>query len=374
MKVAELFIKLGIKSDRDDARRVEGVQEGLGKIKERGLAAKAAIVGVMYGFHRLTSNAQQAGTELKHFSNITGVNVKKLQQWEHAGRKANITTEEIRGAFQSVQQSMAAIDWGQGTPRSLTLLASTVKDFDETKMRDTFYILEKMQEAAGKLSAVDAQVIMGDLGISPNMLGAMRKGAFTADKMRGALTYSEKDIRNLSKMQSEWSDIFHTMEVSTGKVFAQDLHKIMPQLIELVKESAKLMTETTKLLNKLGAIDGIAKALGYTANVVSDMTKSLTGDDKIKKQYDKFKRFLEKNPNDGGAIYLRNLAEKTGDAGLAKTLARKAGAEKMLKGEQVNNNIKMINHITESVSAEDTAKAISKEINKTFRQKAGTVQ
>lgn len=69
------------------------------EIKGTSLGTKAAIAGAAFAVERMTRFSTQMGASYKEFARYTGLSTKMLQQWQYAGRKANVSNEEVENSF-----------------------------------------------------------------------------------------------------------------------------------------------------------------------------------------------------------------------------------------------------------------------------------
>ena len=82
MKVADLFVNIGVKGSGETAKGLTEVKAGLDEVYSSGLAAKALMASVLYGIGALTKHAGDEGMNLKKFANYTGLSTDALQRWQ----------------------------------------------------------------------------------------------------------------------------------------------------------------------------------------------------------------------------------------------------------------------------------------------------
>ena len=139
MKIGELFIDLGVKGKDVTGKAIRSIHDGLQGVADTSLSTKAAIVGVVFGIERMMSFSSKMGAGLKEFSLLTGLSTRELQKWQYAGRKVNVSNEEVESSFKSIQQAMGDMLIGKGAPEGMALLADAV-GFDENKAKDTLFL------------------------------------------------------------------------------------------------------------------------------------------------------------------------------------------------------------------------------------------
>lgn len=280
MKIAEFFIGLGVKGDDKTNNAIGGIRSGIGEIRTTSLAAKAAIVGVVYGLERMMSHSAQQGANLVRFANLTGLSTKRLQQWQFAAKMASVSNEEVTGSFKSVQGAMANMLLGKGSPEGMHLM-SAYTDFDVSKARDTFYVMEKISEFAKKAPKDVGNTLLQSFGIGEGMITAMRRNAFTAEKLMKAPIYTQKEIKKLEKVNAEWSKLGHLMKLSMGKITSKHGTSIMGDLNETTKELVTLIEALVTLSGKLEVFKVLNKAIsgwGEIFKAGSDMVSFFTSE------------------------------------------------------------------------------------------------
>lgn len=283
MNIGELFVNLGIKGSEKTVGALTGVKKGMGEVKGMSLEAKAAIVGAIYALQRFMSESARTGQGLSTFESLTGLSAKTLQQWQYAARQAGVSADEMKGTIQSVQQSMTNMLSGKGAPEGLGWLDRTV-GFDPKRARDTFYVLEKLQEFAKKAPPDLARQVIGSFGVSGGVQAAMRKGVFNEKMFKRAPLYGDGEIKQLSKVDAAWANMFQRVEMAFGRLTAKhgmtlvgDVEKLLKIFLKLV-DAATLLAEKIKLLEGLGTIvDGLAKLMGAATDTIGAVKEGGAG-------------------------------------------------------------------------------------------------
>lgn len=183
------------------------------------IEAKAGIAAVIYGMERLMQNSAQAGTGLTNFAATTGLSMKSLQQWQYAARQAGVSGEELTGSVKAVQQSMTNMLLGKGAPEGMGILARAV-GFDPKKAKDTFYVMDKLQEASKRLSPEMFQAVSKSFGVGEGVSAAMRRNMFRPDVFAKAPIYSDQETGKLDKVNVAWSNLGQKIEMAMGHLTA----------------------------------------------------------------------------------------------------------------------------------------------------------
>lgn len=264
MKIGELFLSLGIKGNSKANRDLGMTVEKLGDIKSMSLGAKAGILAMLYGLQKITSESAKTGAGLSRFGEFTGLSTKKLQQWQHAAKLVSLENAEVEGSIKAVQATMTKMILGKGAPEGLNLLASIV-DFDIKKVRDTFYVMEKLQEMAQKAPKDVGNVILQSFGITEGMIAAMRKNAFVAKQFADAPLYSDVQIKKLTSVSTEWARLSNRMRVAMGLLTADYGIPIIRDIADTSKEVVKLVASLVQLADKLKVFEVLGTIIkGWT--------------------------------------------------------------------------------------------------------------
>ncbi len=283
MKIADLFIGLGIKGDDKTNKALKGTKSGLADVKSMSIEAKAAIIGAIYALERLMSSSAQQGAGLMNFNALTGLSTQALQEWQYAARQAGVSSEELTGSVKGVQNAMTNMLLGKGAPEGMAMLANKV-GFDEKKARDTFYVMKKLQEFAKSAPPDISSNLMKSFGLNEGVISAMQRNMFRDDIFKNAPKYSQAQIVQLDKVNSAWANLGQKIEMAMGKFTAKhgmqlisDLEKITPQVLKLV-EALVTLADKTKVFQLIGkAFEGWGLILEGINKQLTDINKDSSG-------------------------------------------------------------------------------------------------
>lgn len=282
MKIAELFVDLGVKGGDQTQNTLKGVKGGMNQVKSSSIAAKAAIIAAIYGLQRLTTASMNAGVAQTQFSNLTGLSTKKLQQWQHANKMAGGSAEEVTGVVTSMQQAFAQLQLGEGPAKYLGLFAEGLErvgeSLDPEQMRDSFYTLEKFRafvKGGGSGNVGIDNEIGASLGISQGIIAGSRGGLFDDSILNRARIVSDRQAKEAMRIKAMWTDLGDTIEKEIGKLNTQFGGKLVKDLTDLVKQFAFLTAEIIKMSNEMGVFDRLSTAIQNLANLL-DLVRGIT--------------------------------------------------------------------------------------------------
>lgn len=275
MTVGELFLNLGIKGTKKTVDELDGVKKGLKDVGAMSLEAKAAIVGAVYALERMFAKSGAAGTNLTNFSALTDLSAKKLQQWQYAARQAGVSNEEFEGSLKGVQGAMTNMLLGKGAPEGLQILANKV-GFDAKRARDTFYVMQKLQEFAKTAPADVGNAVIKSFGVGEGTIAAMRRGAFNEKAFKKAPTYSDDEIKQLDEANIAWSNLSTKVEMAFGHFNAMHGGQLVKDISMITDQVVKLVEAFTVLADKIKLFQIIGKAFEGWNMIFEGVTKGVT--------------------------------------------------------------------------------------------------
>ncbi len=385
MTIAELFVNLGIKGDGTANKALKGVKGALGEVKSMSLEAKAAIVGVVYGLEKLMSASAQQGTNLTNFNALTGLSTQSLQEWQYAARQAGVSSEELTGSVKGIQQAMTNMLLGKGAPEGMAMLANKV-GFDQKRARDTFYVMQKMQEFAKSAPADVTSQMLKTFGASEGVIAAMQRNSFRPEVMAKAPKYSTGEVNQLQKVDVAWSNLGNKIQMAMGHFTSKHGMQLVGDLSKVVNEVVKLADAFMKLAETVKLFQGIGKVFegwtslfkGITAGV-STLTDAFSDDpkkqEKAKKQLESWGQGAS-DFSKGVGITLKEALVGPEYEKLDKTSKISPAMSPMApsSSEQNINNIINMNFQHDGKDHKKTGDSVQKAIEKSYRQKSAQGQ
>jgi hypothetical protein len=275
MTIAELFVNLGVKGTETAKGALTGVQKGLSDIGSSGLAAKAALLAVVYGAERMTMAAAGRGRDLTMFVNATKLSVMELQKWQYAAELAGGSADEMRGAISGVQSVMTDMITGKGVPSGMGILAKAV-GFDVSKARDTFYVMDKLKEFAKSVPADIGNSVLKSFGLSEGVIASFRSAKFRPDTIKDIL--GEREIKNLDNLNTSWTRFWHTIKLFSERKVSIFGPSVIHELSNALAEVLHLEKGLTSLAKKFPSV-GIAGKAAFVliAASVAPLTSAVAG-------------------------------------------------------------------------------------------------
>lgn len=278
MKIAELFVNLGIKGDGSASKILKQVRKDLDEVKSTGFATKAAMLAVFYGLEQMTTSAGARGQSLLQFSAATGKSTVDLQKMQYALMSLGVTNEEVEGSFRGITDAIAKMRLGGGAPMGLGMLmgATGLTDADLDRPMKVIQAIQKYAQSGGDPAIIKQ---LTSWAVGDNMFAGLRrfKGDFSSVGMSHII--SEKEQEQLARVDAAWSHIWNTLKMigvhltSQHGLFAVDeLGKSIQFLERLVNTMEKVLGKGTKMVALFGLI-GVAlyAALGPIGPIVAGL-------------------------------------------------------------------------------------------------------
>lgn len=211
------MVKIGVKGGDTVAKSLGGIQGALKSLKDTSLEAKAALVGTIYALEQLMTGAAKRGSDLVKFNNLTDISVETLQRYQNAGRQMGVANEDMASSFVSVQKAMGDMLTGKGAPAGFSIFAGATK-LDMSRVRDTEYVLKKLNEFAKQAPPELSNSVLGGFGLSQDMQAAMRKStlASLAANVKPSEIYKPGEVETLNKINLAWMNLKNTFDMFMG--------------------------------------------------------------------------------------------------------------------------------------------------------------
>lgn len=293
MKIADLFINVGLTGAQTTNRELGKVKGTLGEISTAGLAAKAGILGAVYGLEQMMAASARTGNDLVTFANNTGISMRVLQQYQYAAVQAGATTAELQQSFEGLQSMLTKMSIGDGMPKFLGLLTTYVGKLDESKLmgpkQDIPYVFQKIQEFVRKAPPNLTKELLGFL--PAHILSGMHDNVFRPEMLNKAPTYSETEARKLQGVGIQWANIGRQIEMAFGHLNAKhggdlsaNIGKIAAEILTLVG-SLLTLSENLKLFS---VIEKAFQGWEFIIQGLLSLVNTINGkDEKGKKTFNK---------------------------------------------------------------------------------------
>ena len=289
MQIGELFVKIGIKGGKESVAT-------MAQLKATTLATKAAIIGAVVAFAKMSQEARKLAMQLDVFEKTTGLSGDSLQKLSYRAAAAGVSLDGLDGTLQSIQQRVTDISLGQGDIYPFQMWQIGLN-------RDPIKVLDQI---AAKLKVLQkenpamAAKMASDFGLS-NATVYMLLNEQT-EELNKQFLLKEKDKEALVELNREWYKLLWYVKqiaIRLQGTFAHVALPIVKACVSVVKLFGEMLISITdivqesKWLQKTLAIIGlmivaaaayffpITAALIAIVLIVTDIYGYMTGKDSI---------------------------------------------------------------------------------------------
>lgn len=257
MKVADLFIGIGVKDNTKTKEVLTGVHNQLKDIFSSSLALKAGLLGGLVGLEEFTRRSVDTAMDLDSFSRATGLSSMELQKWGSIARVNNVSFEEMENAIKAVQNAQAAMRLGKGVPE----WAAWFK-LDPTK--NPFQVFEQLHQKIQTVSKDEKELgtarLLASGVLGDKMFAMLSSGTRDVGWFKG-LEMSTRETDKLVGLGREWIKLWETFRLDGAKV----LSEFAIPLSEVLKE----IRSTVHALAQFTIKGGFSETLDWFKRVLS---------------------------------------------------------------------------------------------------------
>ena len=249
MKVAELFVQLGLSGQGDVSKGLGTVSSSLKELFSMSIRTKLTLAGIVGCLTGAAISAGKTGMELSKFNRTFGLSTDILQRWQQGGEQFGVTADEIAESIGSVQDALAKTkvtgEYNEAFGRLM---------IDPEKMKNAFDVMNTLRQRI-QSGQIDAARVLSSSLISQNMFQMLR-GIGDVEKMKPQRAIlSEKEIQAGAKM-----DVAFTR-------FGKDLNRQMesfviekqPLIMEVLKDVKMVIKELLEFLRNTVKNSGVLK-------------------------------------------------------------------------------------------------------------------
>tara|TARA_R110002020_G_scaffold13283_10_gene48144 strand:- start:51 stop:1406 length:1356 start_codon:yes stop_codon:yes gene_type:complete len=256
MKIADIFVSLGVKADNKAVKTFEG---NITNLTKRLAIMTAAFGGAVAALDKFTSGTVDSSVGLQNIANQTGLAISKLRQLGQAVQLSDLsmTAEQAAQEVGNLEQRLAAIRLtGQG--------AESFIRFGIQPTGDAFAVLEQVREAIQGMDNAKASTLISSLGINPQFINLLRLSRKEFDELGKNVFLSDKQNQNIIKLGTSIT----RLKLRIGALKDQAVAKLAPSLNKLVEDGFKWFEENGD--NIIDIMAGIGKGFAMFASAVSN--------------------------------------------------------------------------------------------------------
>lgn len=289
MQIGELFVKIGIKGGKESVATMT-------QLKATTLATKAAVIGAVVAFAKMSQEARKLAMQLDVFEKTTGLSGDSLQKLSYRAAAAGVSLDGLDGTLQSIQQRVTDISLGQGDIYPFQMWGIGLN-------RDPIKVLDQIAaklKVLQKESPAMAAKMASDFGLSNSMVYVLLNEQ--TEELNKQFLLKEKDKEALVQLNREWYKLLWYVKqiaIRSQGFLAHIALPIVKACVSIVKSFGEMaiwigeIFEKTRWLHKVLFFIGIlvAAAAAYffpitaaligIALIVEDIYGYFTGKDSI---------------------------------------------------------------------------------------------
>lgn len=236
MKIADLFLSLGISGQGEVSKGLSSISGSLKELFSMSIQTKLTLAGIAAGLTGAAFSAGKTGMSLKQFAAGFGLSVKEMQLWEMAGRQFGVSADEVRGSVKGIQNALVEAKAGRGFNETFSLLG-----IDPRNSKDAFDVLEKLRQRI-KAGQVDAMRLFSSGLIDENMFQFLRQTKDPLKMSPIAPILSKGQIDDLARISVDFSNFSENLKRTMEK-FISDNKPLISNLINSIERLLKIMLE-----------------------------------------------------------------------------------------------------------------------------------
>jgi len=269
MNIAELFARIGLKTDEHKAK---SFHRAMTTVKVGMFAATAAAAATSLAIRKITSDAMAGAVAFKQFEVETGASAQQLQKWQSVAEQTNQSAESVSSAIKAIVSNQEKIRLGQGDISGYQLLGIDPR-------QDPFKILEDLREKSKGLSDGMKKNILSQIGVGTGLLQTLNLTRDEFDSMADrAWIISPQAIETLNKTKSSVdlaSRAIKYMKTQIAVGLSPEIRKTTKDIQEFLKANEKGIIKGFKLGYKY--VSMFVGAITNAASMINSLVRSTVG-------------------------------------------------------------------------------------------------
>jgi hypothetical protein len=267
--IADLFIKLGVKTD---ATQLNKINATVTNIRNKTLLMAGAFTGATIAIEKFVDSGLRGVVALKNINLQTGLSIEKLQRLQQIGQLANLslTPEQITNSVAALQKSLKSLEIGQGNIAPFQLLRI------DPRGQDAFSVIEQLRE---NIKGIDPSIVtnqISNLGLNAEFINILKLSNEEFEKLGNNIFLSKKqrdDIDRVGTSIKALSLRFKALKDQAIARLAPDLDKLVNKFFKWLKDNGEKVIQVMN--NFFRVLAKISTALTRVVGLLSDMVSSI---------------------------------------------------------------------------------------------------
>lgn len=224
MKVADLFVSIGLKGGEQVGKGLSGISKGMKGLVSDSVEAKVAVLGLAYGLERMVSSLGDKAIGWQQMAATSNIDAMFMQKWERAAVKNKVSADDMSASIYGVGKALAKMRVEGKSIDALGVIQQHTKgplDLDRA-YADTSYFFDKVHEYALNKSQDSAtkSLFLDTLGLSRGVQSLLMTAQAADFVIPKGKSFSADEIKAAAKAGKELSGFFLDATIAGQKLVA----------------------------------------------------------------------------------------------------------------------------------------------------------
>ena len=244
MKIADLYLKLGIDGAGDVSKGLGKISGSLKELFSMSIQTKLTLGSIVAGLTGASISFGRTAMGLSQFANTFGLSTKTLQQWQQAAEIAGVGADEVAGSIGKIQDAMTDAMLHGGMNEAFTKLA-----IDPRQFKDAFGVIEELRKRI-QGGQIDVMRAFSSGLIDENMFQMLRqiKNPTEMKPIRHIMT--EGEVKSGQQLAVQFDRFGKDLKRMMDEFVVQNkdlILEVLNLLKTFLKEAMKLMLDISKM-------------------------------------------------------------------------------------------------------------------------------
>ena len=278
MKLADLYIDVDVKGDKETGKRLEKTNNWLKDIKDSAVGAVGAVRGALGWLNNFAADSLSAGMALQQFANLTGLSTEELQKWRYWAQQSGVSADAMDASIKNIQRSMAQLKLHGNVPEGFRVIAEA-EGITDQDVNDPYEILRKIRHYAlthnrnAAEKAVTDRLLSGAIG-NEQVEGALLSSHFDPNSTPRGQMFSKDQERTLASLSVRLQNLITHWQHRQGFTVAKFGPEVMTDIEKAAagfEHLADALARVAKEYHVIGHLASFVKELGEGVDVLASL-------------------------------------------------------------------------------------------------------
>ncbi len=199
MKIAELFVQLGFKSD---TTKLHDFIHSMGELNLSSVLSAMGLKEVLDVTKQIMDTAEKTALGINSFTKETGLSGKKMQQFSQFAEQMGASADDAVSGIKALQMNVLKVRMGEGNIRPFTLTGIS-------PFQDTFKIMDEIHKKMIDPSINDAvkRMIISEFGLSESMATVLKSSDAEWNSIKRLGSVTDEQVGVLMQYHKAWTEV-----------------------------------------------------------------------------------------------------------------------------------------------------------------------